>query len=122
VNKTKFLRPRPRPEQQDQDQSLQDQDQDQDQSYKTKTGLYYHGCSYNTRTAHHQNGFLSVKTAVLNTLIAWQYNFNYQFNGTACMFTENKYTTHFATRKNAQSQLVTVQFSLSKCQPEKSKV
>jgi len=25
-----------------------------------KTGLSYHGCSYNTRTAHHQNSFLSV--------------------------------------------------------------
>jgi len=66
VNKTKFLRPRPRPEQQDQDQdqSLQDQvqDQDQDQSdkTKTKTGLKHHGCSYTTRTAHHQNSFLSV--------------------------------------------------------------
>ena len=66
VNQTKFLRPRPRPEQQDQekDQSLQDQDQDQDQDQsdktKTKTGLSHHGCSYTTRTAHHQNGFLSV--------------------------------------------------------------
>ena len=38
------------------------------------------------------------------------------------MFAENKYTTHFATHKNAQSQLVTVQCSLSKCQPENSKV
>jgi len=59
VNKTKFLRPRrrrrPRPEQQD-----QDQDQDEDQSDKTKTGISYHGSSYNTRTAHHQNSFLSV--------------------------------------------------------------
>jgi len=78
VNKTKFLKPRPRPEQQDrdqdqslqdqdQDQSLQDQNQDQDQSdkTKTKTGLSYH----NTRTAHHQNSFLSVYfTAVLNIL------------------------------------------------------
>jgi len=49
VNKTKFLRPRPEQQDQDQDQSLQDQDQ----SDKTKTGLSYHGCSYNTRTAHH---------------------------------------------------------------------
>ena len=38
------------------------------------------------------------------------------------MFSENKYTRHFATHKNAQSQLVTVQCSLSKCQREKSKV
>jgi len=38
------------------------------------------------------------------------------------MFSENKYTTHFATHKNAQSQLATVQCSLSKCQPETSKV
>ena len=38
------------------------------------------------------------------------------------MFIENKHTTHFATHKNAQSQLVTVQCSLSKCQPEKSKI
>jgi len=29
------------------------------------------------------------------------------------MFTEDKYTTHFATHKDAQSQLVTVQCSLS---------
>jgi len=35
---------------------------------------------------------------------------------------ENKLTTHFATHKNAQSQLVTVQCSQSKCQPGKSKV
>ena len=55
VNKTKFLRPRP--EQQDQDQ---DQDQDQSDKTKTKTELSYHGFSYNTRTAHHQNSFLSV--------------------------------------------------------------
>jgi len=35
------------------------------------------------------------------------------------MFAENKYTTHFAMHKNAQS--ITVQCSLSNCQPEKSK-
>jgi len=29
------------------------------------------------------------------------------------MFIENKYTTHIATHKNAQSQLVTVQCSLT---------
>ena len=42
------------------------------------------------------------------------------------MFAENKHITHFATHKNTQSQLVTVtvtvQCSLSKCRPEKSKV
>jgi len=79
VNKTKFLIPRPEQQDQDQDQSLQDQDQDQDESdktkTKTKTGLSYHGCSYNTRAAHHQNSFLSVylkalACCILNTLIA----------------------------------------------------
>ena len=60
VNKTNFLRPTTRQNKTNQDQSLQDQDQDQDQSDKTKTGLSYDGCSYNTRTAHHQNSFLSV--------------------------------------------------------------
>jgi len=39
---------------------------------------------------------------------------NYQYNGTVRVF--------IATHKNAQSQLVTVQCSLCKCQPEKSKV
>jgi len=34
------------------------------------------------------------------------------------MFIENKHTTDFVTHKNAQSQLVTVQCSLSKCQAE----
>ena len=98
VNKTKFLKPGPRPEQQDrdqdqslqdqdQDQSLQDQNQDQDQSdkTKTKTGLSYH----NTRTAHHQNSFLSVYfTAELNILKVWHCSFNNQYNGTACIFIE----------------------------------
>jgi len=42
------------------------------------------------------------------------------------MFTENKYITHFATHKNAHYtvsvSMVTVQCSLFKWQPEKSKV
>jgi len=84
VNKTKFLRPRPRPG--------------------------FHATA--VRTIH---VLLIIKTvpvsvfkrllAVLNIIKVWHYSFNYQYNGTACMFTDNKYTRQFATHKNAQSQL-----------------
>jgi len=85
VNKTKFLRPRP--EQQDQDQSSQDQDQDR--------ALVQ--CTYCSSSKQFP---FSEKTAVLNILKVWRYNFNHQYNGTACIC-----TTHFAMHKNSQSQL-----------------
>jgi len=45
-----------RPNSWDQDQN--NKTKNKTKAYKTKTGLSYHGCSYNTRTAHHQNRFL----------------------------------------------------------------
>jgi len=118
----KLTRPRPRsrPEwqDQDQDQSLQDQDPDQDQSdkTKTKTGLSHHGCSY-CRTMHVLcPSSKQFPFSVFKRLLYLTYS---KFDSTvltirtACIFIDNKYTTHFATHKNAQSQLVTVQCSLS---------
>ena len=105
--KTKIRTTRPRPRSKPE---WRDQDQDQNRAFVPRLFVQYAYFSSSKQipfSVFKRLLYLTYSRFDITVLTASTYN------GTACMFSDNKYATHFATHKNAQSQLVTVQCSLS---------